>query len=471
MKFTFVGASYRARSSNVNAENCINLFPEMSNETAKTVAALYGTPGKRLWANLPGGAIRGVYTVNKTIAVAVSGPNVYTLDTSGNATLVGVVSAEASIVKMASNGTTVVIVTGKDWYSLNPTTGEFLTLPVTAFTGADVIDYIDGYYIFNVPDTGNFQITRLYSTDTDALSFANAEGSPDKVVSLIVNHREVWVFGEVSTEVFYDEGDLDFPIIRINGAFIEQGCAAKFSVAKLDNAVFWLTSDAKGQGMIARSQGYSWTRVSTHALEFAIAGYSRIDDAIAYTYQMEGHSFYQITFPTANKTLVYDAATGLWHERAYRNPVDGSMNRDRGQCQMQFAGETIVGDWENGNLYALDMDTYTDNGDPIVRVRTAPHASSPDLDWIRFARFLLDIEPGVGVIGQSAPTACLQWSDNGGKTWSSEYWATFGELGEYGARALWRRLGKSRCRTFRVSIMDPVKVVILGASVKLGDDK
>lgn len=469
MQFPFVGASYTARSAAFDAEQCINLYPETGSPTSKAVVMLLGTPGKRLWSALAGGNVRGLLRFTAAIGIAVVGANVYKVSTAGVGTLLGTIDAQTTPVSMASNGTQVMIVTGPNGYTLNPATGVVTRIVNPSFTGADTVQFEDGYFVFNKTGTGQFQITSLYGTDIDPLDFATAEGAPDLLLSLLVDHREIWLFGETSTEVFFNSGNVDFPFERINGAFIEQGCAAKFSPAKMDNTVYWLTADERGYGTVQRAQGYTPQRISTHALEFAIGQMSRIDDAVAYTYQQEGHSFYVLNFPTAQKTWAYDAAVNLWHERAWRDPSTGTLKQDRAICQMAFAGETIVGDWENGNLYVLDLDYFTDNGALISRIRACPHISDQDYKYQFFDSLQVDMQAGVGLTtGQgSDPQAMLQWSTDGGYSWSNELWASIGKIGERRSRVKWRRLGRSRDRVFRVTITDPVRVAMIGASVQV----
>ena len=201
------------------------------------------------------------------------------------------------------------------------------------FPGAVNVGYIDGYFVFNEPDSQKFWVTQLLDgTSVDPLDFASAEGSPDGIVGLIVDHREVWLLGTNSVEVWYDAGLLDFPLQRIQGAFNEIGCVAPYSIAKLDNGIFWLGQDARGQGIVYRANGYTGQRISTHAVEWQIQQYGNLSDAIAYTYQQDGHSFYVLIFPSANTTWVYDVATQAWHERAGWN--NGSWTRHRSNCQV-----------------------------------------------------------------------------------------------------------------------------------------
>jgi hypothetical protein len=475
-KFPFIGGSYTARSKFFDAQRTVNLYPEISKSaTSKSIAALYGCPGTSLW-NAFGGAygVRGMLAFNSTLAVVVVGANVYTVTNNKVVKLIGQIDLTTAPARMASNGSLVMIVTGPSGWALDPVAGTLSVISASTFTGADTVSFIDGYFAFNKPGTGQFQITELYSTTIDPLNFATAEGSPDALLSLLVDHRELWLFGATSTEVWFNSGNSNFPFERIQGAFIEQGCAAKFSPAKLDNTVYWLSADERGQGTVQRAQGYQPQRVSNHALEYAIARYSRIDDAFAYTYQQEGHMFYMLTFPTANATWCYDSATDEWHERAWRNPVDASLNRHRSNCQMQFAGETLVGDFANGNVYILDLDTFTDNGDILPAFRQSPYVASEDNKWMFFRKLWVDMEVGVGLNGTgigSDPQLALDWSDDGGNIWSNQLFCDLGKIGARTARAVFRRLGRSRSRTFRLTITDPVKRVFIAADVEADEGR
>jgi len=295
-------------------------------------------------------------------------------------------------------------------------------------------------------------------------------------VGIIADHRQLWVFGTDSVEVWYNAGSADFPLERIQGAFNEIGCVSAYSIAKLDNGLFWLGTDARGQGIVYRANGYTGTRVSTHAIEYAIAQYGNISDAIAYTYQQEGHAFYVLTFPSGNATWVYDVSTQAWHERAGFDA--GQFMRHRSNCQCNFGGNIIVGDFENGNLYRFDLDVYADNGGVQKWLRSWRALPPGENNFKRTAHHTLQLnaETGVGLnTGQgSDPQVMLRWSDDGGHTWSNEHWASMGQIGQYGYRTFWRRLGmtlKLRDRVYEVSGTDPVKIAITGAELVLSPTK
>jgi hypothetical protein len=463
--FPFVGGAYESRARSANAQRCVNLYPEASGPDAKGVAALIGTPGLAAWATLGASPIRGLLRFDADTLIAVAGRNVYRVTTAGVATLLGTISPGAGPVSMASNGTVVMLVTGgTDGYWIDPVAGTVQPIADDAFTGGGAVAFLDGYFVWNVPATGKFQLSGLYSQDINGLDFATAEGSPDNLVTLAVDHRELWLFGETTTEVWFNAGTASFPLARISGAFLETGCAAAASVARLDNGVFWLGRDENGGGVVLRSQGYQAQRISTHAVELALAQAGDLSAARAWTYQVEGHSFYVLS--AGDRTWCFDVATSLWHERAWRDPADGQLHAHRGGCRVTFAGATLVGDRETGAIYRLDLDTYTDAGAPIPRIRQCPHISS-GLRQQFFSSLQVDMDAGVGLVsGQgSDPQAVLQWSDDGGASWSNEHWASIGRLGERKARVRWRRLGRSRDRIFRLTITDPVPVRITGATL------
>jgi hypothetical protein len=473
MKTPILGSSYVARSVNAADNRCVNLFPEVIPEGGKEAGFLSRCPGLKFLQTVGTGPVRGLWAhqTNGSDFYVASGQQFFKLSSlTGTPTLLGTISGTGPV-SIADNGTQLFIACNPRSYIYNETLNTFAEITDIDFPGAVTVGYLDGYFVFNEPDSQKVWVTQLFEgTQIDPLDFASAEGSPDGLVGLIVDHREVWLFGTDSVEVWYDAGLADFPLARIQGAFNEIGCVAAFSIAKLDNGLFWLGTDARGQGIVYRANGYTGQRVSTHAIEYAIAQYGNISDAVAYTYQQEGHAFYVLTFPNGNATWVYDVATQAWHERAGWD--NGAFTRHRSNCQCNFGGNIIVGDYENGNIYVFDLDVYADNSgiQKWLRSWRAIPTGQNNLKRTSQHTLQLDCEAGVGINnGQgSDPQVMLRWSDDGGHTWSNEYWQSIGKIGQYFKRVIWRRLGmtlKLRDRVYEVSGTDPVKIAIVGAEV------
>ena len=470
MKTPILGSSYVARSPNAADSRMVNLFPEIVPEGGKEAAFLQRAPGLRLLATVGAGPIRGLWAFGGN-GYAVSGSKLYKISPAYVVTEIGDVSGSGPV-SLADNGTQLFIACNGPSFIYNDNTGVFQQITDPDFPGAGSVAYLDGYFVFNEPNTQKIWVTSLLEgTQIDPLDFASAEGSPDKIIALIVDHREIWVFGDNSVEVWYDAGNADFPLSRIQGAYNEIGCAAAYSVAKLDNGLFWLGSDARGNGIVYRANGYTGQRISTHAVEWQIQQYSTISDAIAYTYQQDGHAFYVLTFPTANATWVYDVSTQAWHERAGFS--NGQFTRHRSNCQMNFNREIIVGDYENGKLYAFDLQKYSDDGavQKWLRSWRALPTGQNNLKRTTQHMLQLDCESGVGIDGTGQgidAEVMLRWSDDGGHNWSSEHWRSMGKIGQTGRRVIWRRLGmtmKLRDRIYEISGTDPVKIAIMGAEL------
>lgn len=474
MKTPILGSTYVARSVNAADARMVNLFPEIVPEAGKEPAFLNRAPGLSLLVTVGNGPIRGLWAFSNNAANAfvVSGTQLYKINTGYAATLIGTVAGTGPV-SMADNGTQLFIAANGPSYIYNNNTNVFGQITDPDFPGAVTVGYLDGYFVFNEPNSQRIWVTQLLDgTSIDPLDFASAEGSPDGVVGLIVDHREVWVYGTNSVEVWYDTGASDFPLQRIQGAFNEIGCAAAYTIAKMDNGLFWLGQDARGQGIVYRANGYTGTRISTHAVEWHIQQYGSLSDAIGYTYQQDGHSFYVLIFPSADTTWVYDVATQAWHERAGWN--NGVFTRHRSNCQMFFNNNVTVGDYQNGNIYTFDLGTYADNGQIQKWLRSWRALPTGQNNLKRTAQhsMQIDMESGVGlVVGQgSDPEVMLRWSDDGGHTWSNYRTSPVGKIGEYYRRVWFRRLGmtlKLRDRVYELSMTDPVKTAIMGAELQI----
>jgi hypothetical protein len=434
----------------------------------------------------------GTYTVNQSQTVASTQMNsatvgaVVTGSITGTTLTVSAVTSGTLVVGQTIQGSTVTAQTiitalgtgtgGVGTYTVNNsqtvTSGTLYglywsVLPSTdgAFTSATCVDIVDNYFVYNRPDTQQFGASAALSPISPALSFGSKDGAPDDLVALIVDHREVYLLGEVSSEVWIDAGTSPFPFQRIPGTSTQHGIAAPFSVARLGNSFAYLSRNIRGQSQIVQMNGYVPTRISTHAVENSLTN-QVVSDAVAWTYQLEGHEVYVISFPSINLTWAYDVASGMWHKWLYTNNL-GQYERARGNCCAEFQGLVMVGDYANGKIYKLDKLNYTDDGQHVRRLRRAPHLVS-DFQREYFDELQIQFQPGVGLpTGQGEnPQAMLRWSDNGGSTWSNEHWTTIGLIGKYANRAIWRRLGTARDRVFEVSISDPVKAVIISANLK-----
>lgn len=433
------------------------------------------------------GAGRGLYWASSDELFAVVGPNVYFVDETWTFNLLGNIPNGTTPVYMVDDDTQVLLVDGSQYgYSINLATHAFARVTDANFLGADRCDFLDTFLLTNVPGTQEFQSTLPNVFQWDPLYFASKTAYNDKLAALIVMHREIWLLGELTTEIWYNAGNAAFPFAILPGTFVEHGCAAKYSVCKHDLRIFWLSRDKDGVAMALMGANYRAERISTHAMEVAWSKYPTTADAVAYTYQQQGHIFWVINFPSGDATWVYDLQTGLWHERSWTDPSDGTEHRHRVQCaSIAYFGYNVGLDWQNGTLYKIDLDNYTDDFGPIVRRRGFPHQLTNG-SRVSYACFRADMEAGAppmpSMIGNGlltgiggaqiaqqteaqAATVYLRWSDDRGKSFSNPVGMSFGMTGEYNKQPQWRRLGLARDRVFELYWSGPKPTALNGAYV------
>ena len=459
----------------------MNLYPEFD-ETGlakeKSIGSLIGTPGlSSPLVTLATSPVRGHFVASNGTFYVVSGNTLYTVSSSWVATSVGTLNTAVGPVSMADNGVSLMLVDGVNaWYS---TLGSGSMTQVTSanYLGAsNQVVYQDGVFIFLVPNSNEFFVSNQLDV-TFSGYFDHKASQPDNLIGIFSDHRNLWLFGAKTTEVWFDAGNPppSTPFSLIQGGFIETGCASPFSIKRIDNKIFFVgQDDSHGIGTVFMIQGFQPARISTHAIELAIQSYGDISGTTAWNYQDGGHNFYCLNFKNSagvsqgNTTWCYDLATGLWHERVFLS--NGAFQRSLIETHSYVFNTHVVGDYSSGNLYQLSSSIYSDNGAYIPRERTFPHMNA-DMKRMTCYSFQLDLEPGTGLDGSGQgtnPQAMLQFSDDGGHSWSNEKWTSVGAIGQTKFRAIWRRLGRSRDKIFKIRITDPVKTVWIGATLNEG---
>jgi hypothetical protein len=452
----------------------VNLFAEKA-EGGKDVVALIGTPGLTLWATIGSAPVRGMHTFNGLVYV-VSGGKLYSVNPATvQSSALGTLATSSGRVVMADNGLkptggSQLAITDGTWlyiWAVDTSTWTQTAVP------ASTVTFCDGYFLADIGGS-QFQVSALYDGTTwNALDKSTADAFPDSLLKLLNNQQLVWMFGEATTEVWYDRaGGTHPPFARIQGAVSMYGLAARHSAALGDNSLFWLaTQKNNDQGElvgVVRADGYTPRIITPPAILYQWSQYSTVADAWAYFYSLEGHTFYVITFPTAGATWVLDASTGLWHEwSSYPESGPYVIGRHLGNAYTYLNGLHLLGSYRDGKIYKLLSSATTDAGAAIVRARSFQHLADPDFKRAFYHRLQVDAEVG-GITDPAAdPQASLKWSDDGGQTWGNPVPASMGKQGTYKTRVVFHGLGSSRDRVFWFQTSEPLKVVITGASAEV----
>lgn len=471
----FVGPSYQARSPNADAEATINLILETSKAPGTPKAAVfYGAPCQKFFTSVTAQGCRGVFSQDGRTWTVV-GANLYEVNTTTPGTTLrgsaGAIPNDGAPVSFASNGVggnQLAIVGGGTLSILNLLTHTLtaVTLPLT--NAPVVIVFIDGYFVLLEADTVRVWFSALENgLSWNALDFFARSHTSDNNVGLVVLRDRLWVFGSASSEVYYDSGDATTPFIAYPGSLMMEGAITPWGIMTLGEAVLWLSQDNQGRARIVGATSYVPQRVSTPAIDYALASYPTLADVEVLAYEQEGHAFAIWTCPsgdTVGVSWALDQSEGQWHQRAGWDSTRGQFTRWRARgCASTDAG-VLVGDYATGTLSLLDLNTFRDGEAPRKWVRRAPYLSAENA-WIFLDQIELGMQSGVGLttITQGYdPEVMLCLSKDGGHVWGPIVTAKMGKLGRYLERCVWRKLGRARADRLVIEISgtDPVRVVL-----------
>lgn len=473
----FLGQAYVSRSSNLEDCRLINLYPEIvpsekQSGNAKDIGAFYSCPGLSLLTSAGSGPVRAAKVLGSTLYV-VSGSALWAVNSSWSATKIGNLVTGTGPVSMIENGTQLAIFDGTQGYLLSAGSFSSISLP---FSNPTFGNYQDGFGLaiganaYNVWQSNSFDFSTWPGL---AFGLANARSDYPMAIGELSEH--MWIVKQYSTEVWYNAGNANFAFSRLGGVLIEWGTPAPISVTQAStpqngDSLIWLGQNKAGQVAAVQTTGSSVKRISTHAMERQWSTYSTTADCITYTYMQEGHIFVVFTFPTGNETWVYDTVTGFWHQRASFS--GGQFGRHISNCHAFFNGKNVVGDYQSGNLYALDLDTLTDNGAQRKWLRSWRATAEIPEGPMLFSSLQIDMQSGIGVPDGTNPQIMLRWSDDGGHTWSTERCVAAGPTGATAQRVRFLALGGTRANTgmdriFELSSTDQFPAALIGASINI----
>ena len=464
--FNMTGASYQSRSKPLSSQQTKNWY-QQANSQGKDEFVLMPFPGLKLLGNAAG-ADRGLHRMAEVL-FQVKGTTLYSIDKLGVHTSKGTIPGISRCI-MADDGINLFIVSSDETkvYQFDGSTITEVTDP--EITGAKSVDFINNQFLYTkdrfttVSDVGN-------GASASGLNIIGAETDPDDLVRDFVFDQTIWRMGVRSSEGWYNSGVGAPPIDRIEGQIFSIGLGAINSIAKNDEAFYWLGDD----NAIYRATGGTSQRISTDAISNFIEGLDKFDDAIGGTFTLQGQNFYWITFPSGNKTFAISESLGEngWFELSSGVGVGEQSAKYQGSSIISAYGKNIVADVSNGNIYELDLNTFTNSGDVLHRTRVSNSINGDLLGAkgkrVQMSRLELIMETGVGVIdGQGDnPRIMIEASYDGGRTFSAGTWARVGRLGEFVLQVEWFSMRSFYDLIIRISTSDPVNYSIYSATIDL----
>lgn len=446
--------TYQYANEQAGSRKLINCTAEQATPDSGNQIVLRRMPGIDSFATA-GSNIRGAHVFNGE-AYTVSDTSLFKVDNAGNVTTIGTIPG-TGLVNMDANNTTLVIVTNPDAYSTDGATVSQITDSVfTGFGGASDVGYIDGFLVFTVPDSRTAFVSGLNALTFNALDFTSIDGSTDKLVGLIVDHREVIFLKERTTELFYNPGDIavGFPLRRSPAGYLEIGCASADTAAKLGGAVYWLAND----NTVRQLSGSSPSIISTVGIAKFITDASQ---AFGFAYTFEEKHYYVLTVPGA--TLEYDILAKEWHNRE-------TFTKDNWDVLsvLEAYGSLLAFNSQTGEVGKLSNSIRAEWGD-IQKISWTYQEVEADGLRVLHDRLEISMATGVGITsGQgSNPEIELEISEDGGKTFYSFEVRELGKIGEYLTRIVFHKLGSSYNRVYRVGLTDPVDMIAFDTNLEL----
>lgn len=461
----FVGGTYQSMSPFLSREECINLYLESLPANGATQAALFGTPGLKLFANIPDSPSQGMIEIAGR-AFAIVGGALWELFLDGTFINRGQAGSLTPGVSMANSGKQLIMACGANGYCFDLTSNKFTQ--IQNWPGGQSITFLDGYFILANLNSRQFNISALNDgTSWDALDFATKEGAADNITCVVAIRKQLWLLGAETSEVWWDNGNNNFPFAPLQGALLQQGSASYLGPKVVGNQLYWLGFDPNGGAIVYTEQNFVPVRVSTYAVEQEIGKYSTINDAVGMTYTEGGHAFYLLHFPSASVTWALDTGNGVWHKRGYWDTTIGQYTASLGRFHCYAFGKHLVADYRSGQIYQQSLTFLDDNGNPIRRLRRSPHIEQED-SRVKYSRLELLMQRGFAQqTGNDAiPMLMMRYSNDGGMTFSSERMIEAGREGQYGHRAIWRQCGRGRNRVFEISSTSGIQHVWLNAFLR-----
>lgn len=463
IQINVAGPSYQHRSRALSSQSTINFYHEV-NESGKSQLSLLSWPGEKLFGAVGVGVDRDMHIMSGVL-YRVSGSTLYEVNNLGVHTNRGTVLGTDRCI-FSNDGENMYIVNSGNVQQYSNVTQTITLVTDPDIIGAIAVGFLNNQFIYSFKN--QFIISDLADGSTaSALNAAQAESQPDDLVRAYVFDQIAFMLGELTTEPWYNSGSGLPPFDRIDTQMTSIGIAAIHSVDHNDNFMYWLGDDRQ----VYRATSGSTDRISSKAISHAMEGYITVADAVGWTMTLEGQNFFIINFPTENKTWAVNEELG---ENGWFQISSGINGGKYNATSHQYIyGKHIVADEQNGKLYELDLDTFTNDGEIMQRTRTLASFSGALLGQpgkrVQMSRLELIVETGVGLIsGQGEdPKIRIEASYDGGKSYPEGTWMSIGRLGDTTVRAEWFSLKSFYDLIIRIVTTDPVNYTIMSGALDI----
>lgn len=474
-KVPLFGEGIYAGNPTITRERRLNCYYQVRKDKDRTAIAVLGTPGMLPQMSIPSGTLQAARGIlgNSTQLFAVVANQFLSLNAppvlGGAATVVatGSINSIAGPVSMALNPTQVCVVDGTNGWIFTPATGVLSQITSAGFpNGATTVTACNGFFICVAPGTNQFFVSNFNDGKTwNALSFAEASQYNDPLIACDQLGGMLLPFSYSHLEFWQNSGLTTEPFTYIANTATEYGLAAPFSKIHCADTIVFLTQTREGGLQFARIKGYGVEVISTPDIDKILQSLTTTGDCEALSYQTDDSKFAQFTFPSENRSFLYNATNSMWSE-TQSGITAAYASRHIGRFSTTYQGKTLISDYNGPNLYRPDPATFTDNGKTVVR-EVITRCALDDQNYFRCGQMYFDMEVGVGASSPTSqafnPQVMIQVSRDS-RDFGPEQWVSLGKQGQYKQRVTRRRCGRARFMHTRIRMTDPAKFVISGGA-------
>jgi hypothetical protein len=453
-----VGPSYKDRSPQFSNQRTQNMYLGPGRDTKWAAYDFYGC--KPFLSR--SGIDRGLYVFQDQLYQVSSG-QLIRIASDGTVTALGAVTSTNRCL-FDDDGLNLFITTGADTFVYNGSTVSMVTS--SNLESPVSVNYLNGFFLYD-GDEGRFQASEVGDgTTINDLSVGVANSNGDGILRGLVHDQLVYWYGSRSIEPWYFSGTGDLPFDRLEQGIIQMGLGATYSLADDKDAMYCLGADRQFY-KISRSVAQP---ISTPAVR-EVEGFTTISDAIGWTLTLENQQFYWVTFPSESRSFLYSITLNYWVDLSYGMEGARHLANSYAYCY----GKHFVADYRNGNIYQLDEQTFTDNGQPRLRWRDMAPITGAMIgvpgNQVTSGGLQLDMEVGVGLAtGQGIePVLMCSSSGDGGKIFGEEIHVPIGIMGAYRHKPMYDHFITGYSIVHRIGCSDPVYFSLFGGLGSVAD--
>lgn len=349
---------------------------------------------------------------------------------------------------------------GTSYYVVNPTTNTFQIAPTVGGTAIDLSGTGSG----TITCTAYPPMTsRVYGSDLEdpthwnALNFVSAGSDPDEGVAITKHLNHIVVFGQWSTEFFYNAGTAApaSPLGVNYSSKLEIGCANGYSIAKAEQTVFWIGNSHTNGRSVYLLDGLQPRKISNRYIDKYLNADSMVNSFAvrSFCFKVAGHTLYVLTLEDSNITFVFDLDSQKWYQWTSQtgdtNGYDGTETYFKCTAyngNTEYAPAIYLQADHGGVIYKLDTAYTSDDGEHIY-FRAVSSITDSGTTKRKFYR-------RVELVGDKAGgTAYVRHSDDDYTTWSTRRSVNLADR-----RPILYQLGEARRRAWEVFSSSDVKI-------------